>query len=103
MSKVVRAEADGWWRSLLNELLTIEQERGLYGRIVITPGKSRTRVQVAAELWKADPEQGSIRAHTYMREWPHGDHNYLSGACWLAMIQVLKLADERESYKRADD
>lgn len=100
MSKTIRAEADGWWRSLLQEMLTCEQDVGYYGRIVITPGQSRHRLQIAAELWRQDPELGSVRMHTYMRDWPHSDHNYLSGACWLAMIAVLRQLDTREMYLR---
>lgn len=103
MSKSIRAESDGWWRSLLTEMLLCESDQGKYARIVITPGKSKHRVQIAAELWRNDPELGSVREHTYMREWPHSDHNYLSGACWLAMIQVCKLIDRNESYQREDD
>lgn len=94
MSTRIKSESDGWWRSLLQELLELEKGSDLVGRIVITPGKSGSRLEICAELWRTDSAMGPHRIHTYRREWPHGDHNFMSGACWLAMLAVLRQYDQ---------
>lgn len=103
MSRKVKAESDGWWRQLLQEMLEVEKGSDTYLRVTIMPGKSHARLEISAELWQNLPHFGPVRVHTYKREWPHSDHNYLSGACWLAALAVLRMQDEEKMRSEASD
>lgn len=97
MSRKPMAEADHWWRILLKEIQTAKEDDGVFVRVVLQQGMTRGSLTIQAEVWQSHPDVGSRRTEVYSREFPHGDHNYLSGACWQAVMKVLELMDRSEA------
>lgn len=103
MARTRRAEADPWYSNILTEMRMHLEDQGHFTRLVLTPSIDRYHVSIAAEIWTVNGRSGSSRTHLYARDYPHPDANFLSLACWQAVIKVWEQYDRGHGVSEAAD